>query len=284
MKLKNSWKRYLNSFKVKEIWQVLVVDLTFFAFFFIVFRNIKSILTSSVPKEMVGKTPEQLQGMVGTNPEKLVEIILPIQKYLLTYFLTFLIFFLFAFLLYSLSRSLVWEVIINKRKLVFLKHFKWNLLNLVLIVPLICFIIFSMIIKFVFGGTLKYLLTSSTYLQLNYQNLIKYTHSTLTGIVSFYLIFMALCYFFFVYDKFVDKKKVFKSIIDGLNFIHNKFKEINKFILCTLLTLIPFFLITILFERIFFTYPNILLYFNGILSFIYLAWFRMYFVKEILHK
>ena len=278
-------KKYLNSFKVKkDFWQIFVIDSTFFLTFLILFQNIKSILINLMPKEMVGRTPEQLQSMVGSNPEKLVEIMLPIQKYLLTYFVTFTVFFIFAFILYSLSRSLIWEVIINKKKMFFSKHFKWNLLNLMLIVPLITYLIFVFIIKLVLEGSLKYLLTSSPYLQLNYPLLIRYTHSTFANLISFYLIVGFLYYMFFVYNKFVNGKKVFASIIGGLNLFHNNFKKINKFILFSFITLIPFIIIMVIAQKFFYMHINPLLYFNGILSFIYLSWIRTLFVREVLHK
>ncbi|PIZ50790.1 hypothetical protein COY27_05735 [Candidatus Woesearchaeota archaeon CG_4_10_14_0_2_um_filter_33_13] len=275
-------KNYLDSFKVKkQFWQIFLIDFIFFSVIGIVYYTFSNYLQNRSFQVLGGKTSAELQNLLTTStPEKLLPFLTELKSFLFFSLVMILIIVILSFLYFSYTRALIWNHLENK-KLNKKTYWRWNLLNLSLIFPLLSYIIVATIITFITSWLFSKVITISPTFYVTYQSIMEGVTILLNGIVSFFLVLFFLIILFFTYKSFTQKYRIWESIGHSFQMIKQNWSKLWKFLLqaigtALLLTLIMWPLRTLYASNFFFSVTI-----NMIISLLYLAWFRIYLLKTI---
>ncbi len=251
------FKDYLNSFKLKSMFlYTLVVDaltwLLIGVMFYWVGNNVRSrlqLLTGGMAADVfqqyfLSLSPEQIPIFSAQLKTAMIQLagfifVLPIV----------------ALLLYSLSRAILWNMLLN-REFHFKQHWKWNLLNIVLL-----FIAAVLFIAFVF------------------LQLLAARVPVLSSLLGFLLVVGFVALMFVAYRHFAHTRKVFESI--GMAFKAFKRKDFYVVLLFGAVTLFLMRFVQYPFREQLFIYPNAGLYVSLLIFLLWLSWFRMYVVARV---
>ncbi len=273
-------KSYLDSFRFKKVFgEILLIDLicfgiitTLFTITLNFFQNKFSVLTG-------GKTPEQVQQLLtSASPEQLLPFLSQLKFYLIIFLISITLLSLLAFFSYSFSQSLIWHKLLAKKPF---RHWRWNLLNLALIIPILLYSLAALIIKFLSGYLFKKIVTLNPAFYLQNSGYLDAVLTLLNGMVTFLLVLLGLIIILLTYFSFTEKNKVWISIGEGFHLFKLHWKKLWKLLLLTALTAIIITLILIPIKKIL---PSSVLFnqtINLFLSAFYLAWIRIYLVKTI---
>jgi hypothetical protein len=211
-------------------------------------------------------TAEELQAYFLTAPaEELEAYVGTIQGFVAIFIIGMIVFLALFLILFSLSRSLLWHNLLDK-KFTFKKFWRWNLLNLFILVIGFIYAMVFLILKSIF----MIIVTMFNVVQLTL---------TVDYVLNFFALIIFLIILFFTYSNFTKEYKVFKSISFALKELKHKWTQIwpvliGAFIVASVITIV-LYLIGVPLQY----YATLLLIINFIITFLFITWFRLYLLK-----
>ena len=215
-----------------------------------------------------GMSQEQIQQLLLSTPDKIEPFITQMLDFLIYFLGGLLLLIVVSLFLFSLSRALVWNKMLGKKFTVH-HYWRWNVLHLVLILPLLLYGFSYLLFKLLFN----FLVSAITHNQQAFE---------VAGRIvdAFFLLFLLL-FVGILYYYFTEKYRIFESFKLAFIFLKQKIKITGillSFSFCTLLFLsIIGFSLKILF-------PLQLAFLNvaqAVLLLLFLSWFRLYLVKTL---
>lgn len=278
-------KNYLDSFRMKrQFWQIFLVDLVFFGLAALAFTWFGSYLQAKSLALMGGKTPEQIQGILASaSPEQVLPFLTQLKSFLLISIGGFLLLIVLAFLFYSLSRAVVWNHLLGK-KLTRETYWKWNALNLALIIPVLLYGVFYLIVKLIAGGIIKFLMTINPAFYVQHTTIMDALLTIANGAVSFILTLFLLIIVFFIYCQFTEKYKVWLSIGESFHLIKKYWPRLWRALLLMVLTALILTGVLWPVRKLLIYRPLWTMAVNLAVSLLFLAWMRIYLLRTVGHK
>ncbi|MDO8656929.1 MAG: hypothetical protein Q7K45_06855 [Nanoarchaeota archaeon] len=276
-------QHYVDSLKVKKVfWITFLVDFIFFGAAGIAFSKYLTYLQNTSLELVAGRTPEQIQQLIATTPEQALPFLEGLKSFLLVSIGTLLLLAIITFLLFSLEQAFIWNTL-QQKKVTSKTYWRWNLLYLGLIIPLLLYGLGAGIVKLVTSSLLRVLgnLNPSFY----FQNaaLVDGIILALNNAVSFILVLFALLIIFLICSTFTEKYKVWSSISEGLSKLKPRWSVWWRMVLLMTATAIIITFIVIPLRNALFIYPFLESVLNVVVSFLFLAWMRIYVVSALHH-
>jgi hypothetical protein len=265
---KHIWN-YRDSFKFKkEHWRTLLIDAGFLGVMFTVISFFGNLIKKKAEMLSQGQTAEQLPQMLLNMQTVESEVFLAsMQSFVITFIIGIVVILVGGLLLYSLTRKLIWDYLLQKK---FNKktYWRWNLLNLALIIPAIFyFLAFGFI-----NLSLGYL-----FAKLNSQAIL----SAFYGLANLFLLFILVVFIFLVYYNFAKDYKVWESVGKAFSLIKEKWNKIGTMFLFILGTAVILSLVLWPLGNLLSGKPTALFSINAIISLFFLAWMRIYIFRTI---
>lgn len=276
------FRHYIDSFRLHtEFWIILMVDVIFFGLLGLVFSRFGTHLQTRSQELMAGRTPEQIQQLLATAPEKALPFLTELKSFLLLSFGLILILVVLAFLLFSLQQAWIWNYL-RKKKLTTKTYWRWNVLHLGLILPVLIYGLGAGVLKLLTSALLRVLANISPTFYFNHAAVIDSIVLILNNAVSFFLIFLFLVILYLIYFVFTEKYRVVASIQDALMLVKKQWSWWWRQILLMVLTAVVLTAIFIPLRHWLLVYPLWSAVLNLLISFLFLGWMRLY-VLSTLH-
>ncbi len=278
--MNSTLKTYLNSFRFKKVFgEILLIDLIYFGIITLLFSITLNFFQNKFTVLTGGKTPEQVQQLLASaSPEQLLPFLSQLKFYLFLFLIVITLLSLLAFFSYSFSQSLIWHKLLAKKAF---RHWKWNLLNLALIIPILLYTLAALILKLISGYLFKKIATINPAFYLQNSGYLDAILILLNGIVTFLLVLLGLIIILLTYFSFTEKNLVWVSIGESFHLLKFHWKKLWKLLLLAALTAILITLILIPIKKILPTSILLDQTLNLLLSAFYLAWIRIYLVRTI---
>lgn len=276
-------RHYLDSFKVKKVfWVTFLIDVVFFGAVGLTFSKFGTYLQNASLQLMAGRTPEEIQQLLATAPEQALPFLEGLKSFLLVSLGSAVLLALLTFLLLSLEQAFIWNTL-HQKKLSLKTYWRWNLLHLGLIIPVLLYGLGAAILKLVTSGIFRFLGNLSPALYLQNAALIDGIILVLNNAVSFILVLFALLLLFLIYYTFTEKYKVWQSIGEGLSKLKPHWPRWWRMVLLMAATAVIVTFIMIPMRKLLFLYPFWESALNFAVSFLFLAWMRLYVVAALHH-
>ena len=260
-------KGYLDSFRDKYIVLSTVVDVVFFAVMGPILYLFKLFTDSKTQEFLGGRTQQQLQDVIVNNPEQGQIIAQQLQSFMINFGLGVILIVLLSLFLFSLTRGYLWNKLLNKN-FTKKKYWRWNSLNLALILPTLIYLVFVFIVRIIY---------LQTYSAINNQA----AFSFISEIISLVLIVIYLIFLFLIYYSFTFRYKVWQSIGEGFKLVKTRWNTIWRSFIFMLITLVILTVITSLLTRLFPFQETLLIYVDSVLLILFVAWMRVYLLRRI---
>jgi hypothetical protein len=263
-----SLKIFYNSFRLKgNFVYTLIIDVLFIIITAFIFNSLSTYISNKAAALTGGRDAGALHNFIISQPEAQLQLFGDQLSSFVTQFVGILILLpIITFLLYSASRSILWHFLLNK-EFKFKQHWKWNLLNLIILLLFVAWAIIFLIVKIM----LAFFLTTASTSVLDAVN----------GIQILIFLTPFLAFLFITYAKFTNTRKVLHSIGASFKTIKTKFKCFAAASLLPFGVILILQLIQIPFHEQYFIYPQLSLYINAAIFLIWLAWFRIYTIQQI---
>ncbi len=261
-------KSYFNSFKLKkEYWHTLLIDTGFLAVIGLIVFLFGYLIKRKSEVISQGQSIEQIQQMLlSMQPEQAQAFSANLQGFVATFVIGAIVILVGGLFLYSLSRKLIWDYLLKKK--VKKTYWRWNLLNLVLIIPVVIYLFAFGIIRLLLGYLVS-LFNSQIVLNIFY------------GLANLFLLFILFIFVFLVYYSFAKEYKVWESIGKAFNLIKIKWKSIWPMFLLITGTAIVLSLILWPIGKLLVYQPSLLIGINLVISLLFCVWMRIYTFKTI---
>jgi hypothetical protein len=278
-------KNYLDSFKFKKIFgQIFLVDFMFFSITAIIFSVFSNYLQNRSMILLGGKTAEDLQAILSTSsPEAILPFLTELKSFLTFAVIGIILLVVLAVLYFSFTRALIWNHLRSK-KLTRKTYWRWNLLNLSLIFPLLSYLFIATIISLITGWIFSKLITISPTFYVVHTNSLESVNLVLNNFVNLFLVFLFITFLFLTYKSFMEKYRIWESIGHSMTLIKKYWSRLWKFLLLSTLTITVLTLVIIPLRNLFLSNTFILTVINLIVFLLFLAWFRIYLLKTIGEK
>jgi hypothetical protein len=274
----NFFNNYLGSFKSFR-WYSALVDISFVGIISLLLLVVGRFTESAVTKISMGLNTEELKQFFLTAPmDQLQQYYGNLQFYIVVFIILAVLTLIAILFAYSYSRALIWNKI-NNKKLSKKNYWKWNSLNLTLIVVLFFYLIFYWLIMLIFNALLKLITYPFTNFVMSHPDFIRGAITLLNAILASFLIILLLTFVFLAYFNFAKHYKVMSSWSWSFKKITGKLKLTLKIVFYGMLTYLFIGLLGLGIKNIFPAGWSTI--FNVLLSLLYLAWFRIYLVKTI---
>ncbi|GAF84563.1 unnamed protein product [marine sediment metagenome] len=215
-----------------------------------------------------GKTTEQLQQMLlSMDPGQAEAFLSNIKGFVITFVLGLIVILVGGLLLYSLSRKLIWDYLLEKK---FNKktYWRWNLLNLALIIPLLIYFFAFGLVRLILG-----------YLVSLFKSQV--VSAVFYDLVNLFFLFILVIFVFLVYYFFTEKYKVWESIGSAFNLIKTKWKDIQPMFLLIVGTAVVLSVVLWPIGKLFAYQQGVLIGINIVVSLLFIAWMRIYVLRSI---
>ena len=271
---KKSWNEYLDSFKFgKRYFTTLLIDGGFVLLIAGLFFSFSSLVSAKSQGILQGKAPEQLQQyLLSASPEQLQSVYGSLQAFLFTSIGGIIILSLATLFLCSLARALIWNLLI-KKKLTKQTYWRWNLLNLALIIPLVGFLVGYVVVKFVLVLIVGFITSNPA------------PGEIIAMLINIVFIVFVLNFFFLTYYGFVRRYKVWESIGQGFEELKNKFGSLYKMMSLQVITVIIISVaISLILKyggKLFLLPASTGSVVNVVMSLLIVAWIRIYTFKAV---
>jgi len=260
MKFKKQLMEYLDTFKLnRKFLYIFSLDTGFWIVVWLFFFFLTGILNRQVEAISGGKSVSQLRDLIlSSSPEQLHALTAQLKIFMASIIGGAVVYALLFLALYSLSRFLIWNLLLDK-KFNIKKYPKWNLLSIVVGILLLLTIVVYYVVLF------PILLLQ-------------------TSVLEQILIILFLVGFLFlvsvIYANFAKTNKVWTSIGKAFEDIKVHFKTIAVSYGLAILTLIALGLVLFLLMKFIVPYEfSLYLIILGLLAF--LAWLRLYVVEVL---
>lgn len=271
VKMNKHLKNYFNSFKFeKEYRFTLLFDGVFLLIMVVGLYLFNLFITQKAYSISNGKSTDDIKQMLlSMDPVQAQAFLATLKSFIFVFTISSIILIVGGLFLYSFTRQKVWNYLTKHKS----KYWKWNVLNLVLILPLLIYLI-------IFG--LVRLVSTSLFQSLKNQ----WLASFLNALVSLFFLMMFVIFIFLVYYEFSKKNEVWNSIGQAFEILKKRWYRIWPLFLLGLITSI---FLSILFwpiSKIFATYSVSTAYWlyglsGGLITFLFMVWLRIYLFRTI---
>ena len=283
-KLKESWKNYLSSFKQRSrLIYLFLIDTGAFSIIFLVFYWFSNYLQTKSQDILQGRTAEEVQKLLSTSadPQQVLPFLVNIRSFLLISLVLLVLIIVGALFLFSYSRAMIWNRLQHKKVT---KFWRWNLLNLSLIFPLIVFGIVYLIVKLISTIFINLPFKLAPLFTTQYPQFVDNLTSIFNNAVGFYAVLLMSLIIFLIYYSFAQSYKVWDSIGNGFSLFKKNLKPLLVLGLFAALTGLILTVITIPLRKMFLYSPVISAISSLIIASLYFAWLRIYLLKTIHHE
>lgn len=274
------FKNYLASFKLKKNFiHIFLTDVVAFSLIFVLFFWFSKYLQNKSTQLMQGRTAEEVQKLlVSSNPEQILPFLLEVRSFLLIALLFLIVLIAASLFIFSYSRAMIWHNLL-KRKLN--KHWRWNLLNISLIVPLAIFGFAYLIVKLITALFVSLIFKFIPGFSVSYPQFVQGVYSVVNNIVSFYLILLMVVLIFLIYQQFTFRYRIWDSIGESFKLLKKKLKPILKLVFLAMLTALVLTLVLLPLKKFIIHLPMVYGLVNLVIAAIYFAWLRLYVLRVV---
>ena len=261
---------------------IFCADFFFFSFFMILFSWFSHVVQSQAAEVMQGKTAEQIKEMIASSAAQSAPFMHYLTSFLIMVIGGILLLSLLTFLCFSLTQAAIWNHLLGQ-KLTRKNYWRWNLLHLVLVVPLLFYLLMFFIVKIIFGALFKFIV--SFFSTFYFQNLSLMTSilTFLNNMVSFFLVIVLLLLGFQIYFRFTKEYKVWYSIGDSFALFKKQWRAFFRVAFYGFITILVVGLLAIPIQLYVFE-PFLAIGLQLVLVLGYVAWLRIYFYHECLRE
>ena len=259
-------KNYLKSFKFKkEYWYTLIVDGLFLGILAFGLYLFNELITKKAYLISDGKSVDQIKQMLlSMDPVKAQAFLDTLRSFVFTFMIGTVILVVGSLLLYSLSRKLIWNYLTKHKT----RYWKWNVLNLVLIIPLLIYLIIFGLVK---------LILNSLIILIKNKSLISFLDSS----INLFFLLTFITFGFLVYYNFSKKYEAWNSIGKSFHLIRKRWVRIWPLFLLSLMTAVVLSALLWPITKLLAAQTVGLGIFSGVVSLFYLAWLRLYLYRTI---
>ena len=276
-------QQYIDSFKVKKVfWVTFLTDLIFFGAVGLIFSQFSTYLQNRSIEIMAGRTPEQIQQLILSAPEQALPFLEQLKSFLFVSVGTLALLVILTFLLFSLEQAFIWNTL-QQKKVTSKTYWRWNLLHLGLIIPLLLYGLGAGIVKLGTSSLFQWLGNLNPAFYFQNAALVDEIILILNTAVSFILVLFVLLILFLIYYTFTEKYKVWGSIGEGLSKLKPQWSRWWRMIMLMVMTAVIVTAIAIPVRQVLFLYPLWESILNFTVSILFLSWVRTYVISAFHH-
>lgn len=251
---------YISSFKLKSMFlSTLAVDALTWLLIGGMFYWLGSLLKNRLSVVTGGMAPEAFQQYVlSLNAEQAQLVAAQIKTIVIQLSLFVVVLPILALLLYSLSRAILWNMLLGK-DFTFRQHWKWNLLHIVLIFIAVCLFLLYLVVQTVIDAFVPL--------------------QAISSVLGFMLVVGFVVLMFLSSNHFTHTRKVFESVVSGFKALKRK-----DFYVAWAFGIATIFILRFVqypFRSQLFIYQGAALVVGAVLVLLWLSWFRMYVVNVV---
>lgn len=233
---------------------------------------------------MQGRSIEEIQQLAASGTEQLLPFLTEVRSFLLWSLAALLFLVLASFCLYSYSQAVIWNHLENK-KVSRKTYWRWNALNLALLLPLAGFSIVYLIAKIFLLLVIDFIYGWFPVFYITHASLMDSIRMAVTGIVGFYLILVFVLLILFIYHRFSRKYKVWEAVSSGFILLKQKGRKALVMLIfaagiAEALTLLT----SLLRQPLMYAAPLAAAIVNILIAALFLAWLRLFVFKALLHE
>ncbi len=255
---------FFRSFLDKRIAQYVLLDgLLVIALYFLFTTFGDYIKTKS--QSMQGF---DVSSMMSTAPEQAQAYLSSLKLFLAVFVIGLLLILLFTWLFYSLTQSLIWADL-NNKKFSAKYYVRFSLLQIIFIIPFIMLVFIFSLLRTILNSTLSNISSSPLF-------------STVGQVIMLVFIVGLLLVAFAVYLCFTRLEKIWQSIGDGFSLLKKDARKVGLLLLqgWALFVVVSFLILLI---QYLVPHKMTVMIISVIAYLILLAWLRVRFVEEQVH-
>ncbi len=262
-----------------------LTDLVSISLIVFIFAWFSSYVQQRSTELLQGRTAAEIQQMVATlaasNSAQLQAFTTSLWHFVIFFIIGVIVLSIASLLLFSYSRARIWNYLQGKS--VGKKYWRWNLLNLSLIIPFIFFLLILLLVRITVTLLLNLIPKIIPVFYITHSNLMENIRIIVDAAAMLYVVIVFIIILFSIYASFAKTYRVWDSI--GMGFSTFK-KHWKKILLLALFATIIAFVITLILLPIkklliFHFFLSTLL--NLVLAAFFLSWLRLYVYNVILH-
>ncbi len=285
LETKRQFKVFFNSFKLgKDFWYTFLADTVAYSLIFTVFTLFAAYVREKSVEIMQGRSIEEIQQLAASGTEQLLPFLTEVRSFLLVSLTALLFLAIASFFLYSYSQAVIWNHL-EKKKVSRKTYWRWNALNLALLLPLAGFGIVFVAVKIFLLLIIDAIYGLFPVFYITHTQMMDTIRLVVTGIAGFYLILVFVLLILLIYHNFAKKYKVWEALSSGFIILKQKSRKAGFLLLfaagtAEILTLLT----SLLRQPLMYTTPLAAAIVNIIIAALFLAWLRLYVFKSLLHE
>ena len=277
-------QHYLDSFKLgKQFTVTFLTDLASLLIIILSFIWFSSYTQQRSLELLQGRSTAELQQMLlSLNPEQLAPFLASLKWFLITSLAGLTLLVVASVFLFSYSQARTWNYLHGK-EVTSKNYWRWNLLNLSLLVPLLLFLGVILIVKIAAMVLLNIPPKLLPVFYFTYSNLMENIRLMIDGAILFYMVVLFIVIVFFIYHHFVKSYKIWDSIGAGFSTFKKQCKKVLLLVLFATLSAVLATVILLPIKKALIFYPLYSTLLNIVMAAFFLAWLRCYVFNSALH-
>jgi len=270
------FKEYISTFKFTfDFWSTFLVDYIFFAGFYFIFTWFSDYVNGQSKVLLGGKTVEQIQqSFTPENAQQSLAFLSQLHSFLWIFVIGLVLLVLGGFVLFGLEQAVIWYHF-ERKKVSWRTYWKWNVFNIVLIIPLVLYGVFYLLVTLVFGSIFGWIAGLSPTLYFKAPSIFQEVVKFLNSVVSFSLGIWLLLLLFVMWQAFANKYTVWASIGEGFSLFWVKRKKLVRVFCFALPTAVLFTLVAIPIRMLFASVATLSMAFDLFVLFFFIGWLRL---------
>ncbi|MDP3698447.1 MAG: hypothetical protein Q8R47_02575 [Nanoarchaeota archaeon] len=270
-------QQYLDSFRLgKEFVRTFLIDLLSISIIVFVFTWFSSYTQARSLALLQGRTTEELQQMlISLSPQQLMPFMSALKWFLISSLIGLVVLLIGSVFLFSYSRARIWNHLQGKR-VNSKNYWRWNLLNLSLLVPLLLFLAVILVVKLAMLLLLSLPEKLMPVFYITHTALMENIRVMLDGATLFYLVVLFMVIIFLVYDHFVKSYKIWESIGAGFSSFKKNWKKALLVAFFATVTALLATVILLPIRKALLFYPLSSTLLNVLLAAFFLSWLSLY--------
>lgn len=278
-------QHYLNSFKLgKTFAATFLIDIGYLSVIILSFVWFSLYAQQRSMELLQGRSAAELQQMMlSLSPDQMLPFLNALKWFMITSLTGLALMAIASVLLFSYSQARIWNYLQGK-KVTRKNYWRWNLLNLSLLVPLLLFLAVLLIVKLFVLLLLSLLPKLMPVWYVTHSTFMENVQLVIDGAAMFFMVVLFIITIFFIYSNFVKSYKIWDSIGAGFYTLKKQWKKVFLLALLALITAALATVILLPIKKALLFYPLYSTLLNIFLAAFFLAWLRWYVVRAILHE
>ncbi len=277
-------QHYLDSFKLgKQFAAAFLIDFAFLAAIIFTFIWFSSYAQQRSLELLQGRTTAELQQMMlSLSPEQLLPFVTALKWFLITSLVSLFFLLVGSFFLFSYSQARNSNYLQGKN-VTSKNYWRWNLLNLSLLVPSLLFFSALLVVKLFMMLLLNLPQKIMPIFYITHSNLMDNIRLVIDEAALFYMVVLFIVLILCIYHNFVKSYKVWDSIGAGFSILKKQWKKILLLVLFATVSALIATVILIPVKKALIFYPIYSALLNIVFAAFFLAWLRSYVFNSVLH-